>query len=307
MKIAVLGCGAVGSLFAASLSLDQNNEILCIVRSEEHAENINQSGIVINESDGSLRHSTALRAVTSTEDEEPSDLVIISVKSYDTLDAVAMHAGLFSPGTVVLTLQNGFGNHDDIITVVDPSQVLLGSTLQAVNIDSEGNIFHAANGITTLGPLSAATVSMSAAINTSDLLTEAGFEVNISDNPIDSILTKLLINVGINPVATLADSSNGCIIDNPELNLRAKNLVHEAIEVLSIDGHYYDKEEIWNSVQDTASATGSNICSMLQDVRSGRRTEISRINGAIIDIAARHGISAPLNEAIVKQIEELNR
>ena len=153
MKIAVLGCGAIGSLYAASLAQDPSNEVLCIVRSEQHASRINSSGINIISNNGCSNISASPRAVTNTENEVPADIVLIAVKSYATEDAVAGHAALFGPDTIALTLQNGYGNHLKILNAVPKERIIMGTTAMGVNIDSEGHVILAGTGKTVIGSL----------------------------------------------------------------------------------------------------------------------------------------------------------
>ena len=309
MKIAVLGCGAIGSLYAARLAQDPSNEVLCIVRSEQHASQINSSGLNIISNNGCNNISASPRAVTGTENEAPADIVLIAVKSYATEDAVNGHASRFGPDTIALTLQNGYGNHLKILKAVPAERIVMGTTAMGVNIDRDGHVILAGTGKTVIGSLAPETETGKTSLETvKKLLSDAGFETEKTSDAQGAVLDKLLINVGINAVCALNDVQNRFICDDPDMRARAEALVREAVEVLnSALGKSFDADTVWNKVLAVAEKTGLNICSMLQDVRKGSQTEISAINGAIVDIASSAGLEAPVNAAVTDEIITLTK
>ncbi len=309
MKIAILGCGAIGSLYAARLAQEPSNEVLCVVKSEAHASRINSNGINIISNNECDNISASPRAVTGTENEPPADIVLIAVKAYATEDAVNGHASLFGPDTIALTLQNGYGNHNKILSAVPAERIVMGTTAMGVNIDSDGHVILAGSGKTVVGSLAPDTEKGRAALDAVDqLLTDAGFDTEETDDAQDAVLRKLLINVGINAVCALNNVENRFICEDPAMRSRAETLVLEAVEILNgaLDRHY-DADAIWNNVIAVAEKTGQNICSMLQDVRKGNTTEISAINSAVVDIAYAAGLHAPENARITSEILKLNK
>lgn len=309
MKIAVLGCGAIGSLYAARLAQDPLNEVLCIVRSEQHASQINSSGINIISNNASSNISASPRAVTGTENESHADIVLIAVKSYATEDAIAGHASLFGPDTIALTLQNGYGNHLKILKAVPEERIIMGTTAMGVNIDREGHVILAGTGKTVIGSLAPETENGQSSLATvKKLLSDAGFDVEETPDANGAVLDKLLINVGINAVCALNNVPNRFICSDPDMHARAEALVREAVEVLNPAlAKSFDPDTVWNKVIAVAEKTGLNICSMLQDVRKGSQTEISAINGAIVDIASSAGLEAPVNAAVTDEIIKLTK
>lgn len=308
MKIAILGCGAIGSLYAARLSQDPSNEVLCIVRSESHASKINNSGINIISSNECENISARPRATTGAENASPADIVLIAVKSYATEEAVTGHPEIFGPETIALTLQNGYGNHQKILKAVpDAERIVMGTTAMGVNIDADGRVILAGSGKTVIGSLSPETEAGQRSLDTvNELLKKAGFDVEKTADAQDAVLRKLLINVGINAVCALNNVENRFICEDEQMRSRAEALVREAVDILnSALARSYDPDSIWSNVLSVAEKTGGNICSMLQDVRKNSQTEISAINGAIADIAAAAGLEAPANAAIVQEVLDL--
>ena len=306
MKIAVLGCGAVGSLYAAALEKTGQHQLLCVVRSQAHADSINESGITITEPEGAVIYAARPRGAVSVENEGPADLVLIAVKSYSTAQALSQHSALFGPDTIGLTLQNGYGNHNDLKSVLRDDRIILGTTAMGVNIRPDGRIVLAGKGPTVIGSAGSGRSAGEALDTVKNLLNEAGFETRTTDDPEDAVLNKLFINVGINAVCSLNDKENRYICGDPDMKARASALVLEAVDVVNTAlGRSYRGDEILEKVMSVARSTGNNVCSMLQDVRSRRTTEIDRINGAVLDLAASAGIKAPENEKVVSEIKGL--
>lgn len=307
MKIAILGCGAIGSLYAAHLA-QSGHDILCTVKSGTHASQINDTGIQIINTDGSEYLNAFPKACTATNGEQPADIVLISVKSYATQDAVAEHSELFGNRTIALTLQNGYGNHSAILNAVPPERIVMGTTAMGVNIASDGKIILAGKGKTIIGSLAPDTPSGSDSLELiMKVLSDAGIDTEKTDDAEDAVLHKLLINVGINAVTSLHDTENRFICENADMREHSCQLVYEAADIINRSlGRNYDARSIWENVLSVAEKTGHNVCSMLQDIRKKRPTEINAINGAIADLARSAGLSAPVNEKITKDILELS-
>ena len=305
MKISILGTGAIGSLFAAGLS--EKHDLTCIVKPESHAEAIRRDGIRIVEADGSVR--TAFpEAVTETGGMQPSQLVLIAVKAPSTGEAVRTHRDIFGEETFAISLQNGYGNHADIESVVSPERILIGTTAQGANIDSEGRVHHAGSGMTTIGalrPESEKAARMLAEVK--KIFDDAGLKTEITEDAEDAVIRKLFINTGINAVCALNDTKNIGVVTDPQMNEQARLLVMEAVDVFRRAGREYDAQEIWQHVLSVARATGENYCSMVQDIRKGRPTEILRINGAVADIARSLHFDAPLNRKVTAEVEALSK
>lgn len=308
MKIGIIGVGAVGSLFASRLAESADNEVLCAVRRQEQADDINNKGIEILEEAGSRQapeRAGKLRALVDTSGEDPAELVLVAVKSGATETAALQHRALIGPDTTVVTLQNGYGNHKALLKVTDPEHVIIGTTGQGVNIRPDGTVVHAADGPTVIGPLAGdSEAAKRAAEQAAEVLRAAGFEIRMTSDAEDAVFRKLFINVGINALCALADENNGVLLRDRQLQNESRGLVFEAVQVVNeVTGRKYDADEIWTSVYDTFSRTERNYCSMVQDVRNGRKTEIRRINGAVAELAEEAGIEAPLNRLITQEIE----
>lgn len=298
MRIAVLGAGALGTLFAGSLAAER--PVTLVGRDDEHLHAIADDGVQIRRPDGS----TERYAVDATADHaavSDADILLIAVKSYDTEAAMA-DVEPFLERPDVLTLQNGLGNAETIREFVHEEHILAGTTTNGAVIDEPGTVDHTGRGTTTIGRMwtrNDALVDHLAAT-----FRQVGLETTVVDDVERAIWEKVLVNVGINPLSALSRVSNGQIIAVPAGERVLETAVEEAHRVARADGHQFDRDPVQVTRQ-VASDTGPNRSSMLQDVERGSRTEIDALNGAVVDRAARHDIGVPVNRTLTDCIRLL--
>ena len=292
MKIAVLGAGAMGSLYGGYLS--RKNDVCLVDVWREHVDAINARGLDIDEAGGSITH-VSPRAVTSAQDAGEAGLVIVFVKSINTAEALESAAALIGSETIVLTLQNGYGNGDDIARFVPRERVVVGTTSHGCTMRGPGHIFHAGSGPTHVGALGR---DQSAARTVAAVLSESGFETDCSGKVMELVWGKLFVNIAINAVTALLDVPNGFVQSDGHARECAALLVREAVEVANASGMSFDADaEIENALA-VAVNTGGNCSSMRADVLARRRTEIGRINGAVVKKAGELGLDAPYNRMV---------
>ena len=294
MKIAILGAGAMGSLYGGPLSA--KNDVYLIDVWKEHIEAINASGlkIKVNEEDKTYRP----KAVMSADKAGKSDLVIIFVKSVNTADALSKAGWLFGDDTLALTLQNGYGNDEDILPYVKKENLLIGATASGATVLGPGYVFQAGIGPTHIGARKDGNLEKAQTVV--DLLNDAGIEAYKHDNVLAAIWQKLMVNVGINGVSAMLSTRNGFLAESKSAYSVAHRLVVEGCTVAKAEGYELDADEICRKYYiDGAKVVGHNRCSMLQDVDKKRKTEVERINGAISIIGKKHGIPTPYNDMMV--------
>lgn len=302
MHILILGAGAMGSLVGARLA-GTSATVSLLSTNREHIDALNRDGLTIEELDGSearfrLCSFHAPRAIPGK-----ADLVLVMVKSYATREAVESILGCCSGSTVFLTLQNGIGNWENIASVVDRKQVLVGSTAQGCTLVRPGRIRHGGNGATTIGEIGGpASNRVREAV---DLFRSAGFVTEASDHIERLIWEKLMVNVGINAITALTGIRNGVIAELPVASSICRAAVEEALPVARAKGYEMGPETV-DRVISIARATAINRSSMGQDVDRRKRTEIDAINGAIVAFGEELGIPTPVNRTmtgLVKIIE----
>ena len=179
MKIAVLGAGAMGSLYGAKLSHTQ--DVTMVDVNETLIDHINQNGIVVQEADGTEETYT-LKAVKSGTDIGVQDLVIVFVKGIFTKDTIRQNLSMIGSNTLVMTLQNGAGNNRDIAKFVSKDNILVGTTSHNCVVKGLGVIYHSGHGPTNIGPDVRTPDNTAKAKIAGEILKQAGFEVYVLDD-----------------------------------------------------------------------------------------------------------------------------
>jgi 2-dehydropantoate 2-reductase len=301
MKIAVVGAGAMGSLFGALLA-EAGNEVWLNDVWAEQVNAINQNGLEI-EREGKVRK-VRIKAATDAREIGEAQLVIVFVKSTQTEAAAQIAGTLAGAGGMVLTLQNGMGNADTIAEVVDPTRVLAGTTSHGATLLGPGSIRHAGVGPTTIGVWHGTKEGFDRAVQFADLFNDAGIECKAVEDVRVPVWNKLLINVGINAITALSGIKNGEILDLEVTRNLSRAAVEEAVDVARARGIGV-REDMVDHVLAVAKATAFNRSSMGQDVDNGRQTEITAINGFIVREGQDLGLKTPVNQTLTALIETL--
>jgi 2-dehydropantoate 2-reductase len=219
MKIAIVGAGAMGSLFGALLHAAAGAEVWLLDVWEAHMAAIESNGLNV-EREG-ITSTVRLRATTQAADIGRADLVIVFVKSTQTATAAKTAAALVNDQGYVLTLQNGLGNADIIARHIAPGRVIAGTTSHGATLLGPGRIRHAGVGPTVIGMWQGQ--DMTAASKLAAVFTKAGIETQAVKAVRSVVWAKLLVNAGINAITALTQIKNGQLLDldvTRELRLR---------------------------------------------------------------------------------------
>ncbi len=288
MKVAVIGPGAMGCLFAARLA-QSGAKVYLVDHKQDRAERLEKQGITVeNQGETFVEHPTMATHVPTG-----LDLVLILTKAYSTF------ALRFPPETPVLTLQNGLGNVETLCSIVGSARVLVGSTMEAAMLLDEGKVRHVASGKTSLGAWTSCPTAPA-----QELLQKAGFEVEVTDAPGQLLWEKVAINAGINPLTAILNKPNGSLLELTEIRQLMRDLVVEAAKVASTEGYRFDQSLV-ELAEDTCHRTRENISSMLQDVRAGKQTEIDAISGEILRRAQLASLPTPRTRVIYQLVRGL--
>jgi len=297
MRVAIVGPGAMGRLFAALLS--RTASVVLVDKREKRALNLTKHGFRLS---GLTNGHFRIR--TTTRPEGDFDAVIVMVKAFSTAE-VADKLPQWAGSASVLTLQNGMGNAEKLAQALGEERLVVGVTSYGANIspDNPMVVHHAGVGPTTIGVLTRKAEKSLALFE--NLLQGAGIDVRVAEDIKPVLWEKLLINAAINPVCALLRIRNGQLPALEEAWRLAANLAREGEAVASAVGVQIPSS-ILETIRDVCEKTASNRCSTLQDVLAGRPTEIPYINGHIVKQARRYGIPAPHNSAINALFEAWN-
>jgi 2-dehydropantoate 2-reductase len=299
ITLEIVGPGSVGLALAGRLSGVPEVSVRLRVRDAETADRLNRSGFVLSEGDTALRRRVA--AVAPGTSGPPTEVLVVAVKCPQTAGAAAAHAAAVGPATLVVTVQNGLGA-DRVLSGVLGRPATVAVTRLAAHRTDDG-VRLVSPGRTWVGPAPAGNEALRdrliAALNAAGLPTEPA-------DPIEPhVWRKLLVNAAINAPAALTGLRNGELAGRPELVALMRNVLAEALAVaaaLGVPGLPPDPPAALAETLAVAEATAGNVCSMLADRRAGRPTEIDFINGALVQRAAEHGVSVPVNETLVRLI-----
>ncbi len=300
MKTAIVGPGAMGSLFAYYL-ISAGEEVWLIDHRPARAEKIKKDGIKIEGISG--EHHFKPRITANPEEAGEAELIIICVKAYDTEAAIKSVAPLIGETTTVLSVQNGKGNLEIIAGVVGEEQVIGGTTAQGATVLGEGHIRHAGLGETIIGsPAEAASKRLEPV---TALFNRSGVETSTTDDLEGLIWGKLLINVGINALTALTRLKNGHLLDYPGTRKLMAEAVSEGAKVVDAKGIHLSYPDAVDKVESVARATAANISSMLQDVLKRKCTEVDYINGVIVSEGQKLRINTPVNQSLTYLVKTL--
>lgn len=296
-RVCILGCGAIGSLYAAHLA--RVAEVYAFVRREEHARALNEQGLRVS---GKRDFKASLRATTDARSLPQFDFGIVCTKSTQTAEAVAPVAHLFDEGAL-LSAQNGLGN-EEIIASYTKGYVIRGTTFMSGSRHSDVHVELELDTETWLGPFEPTETPFAVVKEVADLIVAGGLKAQALPDARPAQWSKLIFNASVNSVAALTELPHCPLFAAEEEFSDLGRLLHDLIEEgkrvaaeLGIQLH----EDPWE--MNKIGAQTNHPPSMLYDVRHRLQTEVDFLGGAIAREAERAGLSAPLHTALYRLIK----
>jgi 2-dehydropantoate 2-reductase len=297
MKITVLGAGSMGSLFGGYLSA--SNDVCLLDVWKEHMDAVNRSGLKIQKGDETLLFHP--KGYTKAEEIGLSDLVIVFVKSTQTAAAVAANMALFGPDTLAVSLQNGLGNEEGLLTCLDPHNIIMGTTQMTAGTIEPGWVKNNGGLRTYVGPL---TDNVEGTERIAAAFREAGFDTGVctAEGVQRMIWDKLLVNASGNPLNALLQAPNTIFQTNESARAILESVARENVRIANACGFDFSADTLMTRLDALFTSAPNHKSSMMQDREHKRKTEIDMINGAIVRKAHSLGLAAPNNEMIVNLI-----
>ena len=296
MKVAVVGCGAIGGLFAAHLAQAQAQaEVWAVDIWEAHVAAIAAAGLTVERA--GHRRTVALRATTDPAVPGIVDVVMICVKHGQTSTAAAASRQLIGPGTLLVTVQNGLGNVEIIRGLYPDNPLLFGFTPLTSEVVGPGAIAAGGAGTTCLWPIHGAVSPMMQAFCAR--LTEGGIEIALTPEIQMEVWKKLVVNCCLNPVCALAGVTVGAACDHPHVRALMDGVLGEIVALAKARDIPLFAERAHAYFAKVSAAARGHFPSMVADFRSRRPTEIDALNGAVLRQSAEHGLPAPYNQSLV--------
>ena len=295
MRICIVGCGAIGGLYAAHLAQLPELEVWAFDVSAEHVAAINRDGLRVT---GHASLVGSVRAVCDPAEIPACELGIVAVKGTLTEAAIAACADRFADGAVC-SVQNGIGNEEVIARYVP--RVMRGVTLPAAHLAAPGVIHMDGAGTTWVGPFEPQSAAWEEVQRLASLLDASGLQTRAMADARGAQWTKLLFNCATNPVCALTGLTHGELCELPPTRALAGELLREGRAVAQALGIVLedDPEELVDAL---GRANYDHKPSMLQDVLAQRPTEIGTLNEALVAQARACGVPAPANGAVAELI-----
>ena len=298
MRVCIIGCGAIGSLFGAHLARLDDVEVWAYDMYQDHVDAINAGGLRLSGESDVHSHP---KATSDASEIPPCDFGIIATKTLHTRPAMEAVAHAFKDGAVC-SVQNGVGSEEVIAEYVP--QVIRGTTFPAGRLIEPGHVQQDTGGKTWIGPFEPQSASMEDIQLLADRLTESGMETLAMEDSRGAQWTKVIFNAATNPLGALTQLPHGVACDQAGVRKLMSGLVAEGVAVAEALGITLDDDP--NNVIDHAHKVAyHHKASMLQDALARRKTEVAALNGGIVQFGQQTGVPTPLNAAIQALIEGL--
>jgi 2-dehydropantoate 2-reductase len=289
MRVCVVGCGAIGSLFAAHLA--DVAEVWAYDLQRAHVDAINNGGLRIS---GVSDLVANVRATADPAEIPPCEYGIVATKSMHTESAIAATAPVFEDAAVC-SVQNGVGNEELIARHV--SRVIRGTTFPAGHLVEPGHVEQDTGGKTWIGPFEPKPAAIEEVERLAGALSEGGMETIAMPDSRGAQWTKLIFNAASNPVGALTGLPHGWACERADIRELVRGLVAEGRAVADALGVELDSDP--DELIDHATRVAhDHKASMLQDVEARRPTEVDFLNGGISRFGREQGIETPLNDAL---------
>jgi len=296
-RVCIVGCGAIGSLFAAHLA--RVTEVWAFVRREDHAAGLNREGLQVT---GTHNFHAALKASARPEDIPDCDLAIVATKIRHVSESIAPVGHRFDHGAV-LSAQNGFGS-EEFIAQHTRGQIIRGATFMSGTRHSDTLVQYELDTATWMGPFEPTHTPFSVVKEAAELIVASGLKAEAMPDARPAQWSKLIFNASVNGASALTGLPHSPhFADESEpssLGHLLRALIDEGrmvAEALGVKLH----EDPW--AMNKIGAMTNHPPSMLYDVRNQLPTEVDFLSGAIALQAQRAGVEAPLHTAVYRLIK----
>lgn len=311
MRWAIVGAGAMGSVFGGHLALAGHDVTLVDVRAD-HIQAVRQSGLELRRPG----RETAVVALAATTDPAadlgPVDVALFLCKGFATEDAARSVKHALGPESWAVTVQNGLGNDRALAQVFPVAQVVPGTTTVGAMTDGPGVVSTSpgtaqGRSRTDLGPPRSGRDIPPGVEALAATLTEAGLPTEALPSADVVIWTKLAMAASMGPLSAILRRTVKDVMDDPAGRALQEDMFREIVAVAAAAGVQLDADEVWAHCQATYDSVGHHATSMAADVVAGRRTEIDTMALEVARLAAEHGVPAPVTRTVGRLVKALER
>jgi 2-dehydropantoate 2-reductase len=295
-EILIAGTGALACLFAARLAA-AGEPVAMLGSWPEGLQALRRAGVRLVEADG-RQQAYPVQVYDDLTACAGVRFALVLVKSWQTERLANQLADCLADDGLALTLQNGLGNAAILSRTLGLPRVALGVTTTGATLLGPGRVRAAGEGV----------ISLEAHPRLEPLanrLRAANFELEVVADSQSLVWGKLVINAAVNPLTALLDIPNGQLLERPNARKLLGALAQETAVVAAAQGIRLPYDDPVTQVEQVVQRTSANISSMLQDTRRGALTEIEAINGAVVRVGERFGVSTPLNRSMLELVQAM--
>ena len=300
VRVAVLGCGAIGSLYAAHLTRAPGVEVWAVDPWADHMAAVRENGLRVT---GLADFVAPVRAVTDASELPPCELGIVATKAQHTASAVKAAAKALA-GAGVVSVQNGVGNEEVIAGFLN--RVMRGTIVTAGAVTAPGVVRYDAPGDSWIGPFEPSPARPDEIALLAELLNAGGLATHAVADARGPQWTKVVFNAATSPLAALTGLTVGQVCTDPGLSREVGRLIDEGEAVCAKAGITLTRDPR-DAVAEAIREAYAHKPSMLQDVLARRTTEIAVLNGGIAAEGRRTGVPTPAHDAMVALVNGLER
>ena len=292
MKAAIVGAGGVGGYFGGLLAR-AGHDVTFVARGE-HLEAVRRNGGLRVESQNDGDFHAPGRGVQDTADAGVQDLVLLNVKMFHNDTAIASLPPMVGPDTVVLTLQNGIDNGDQIAAVIGPGPVMIGSAFMEGRISEPGVVTQGGPGTAGFGEMTVGITQRGERLH--QTFVDAGWRIELHENMTGMLWKKFAYIAGSAAVCAAAN----CVYEEmrtiPTTRALIQQAIEEALEVGRASGAPIMDDSLEWAMNSLDRFPAQGRASMAKDFTEGRPVELEGLNGALIRLAQRTGTPTPAND-----------
>jgi 2-dehydropantoate 2-reductase len=303
MKIAIVGTGAMGSVYAG-LFASAGHEVWAIDRWREHVDAMREKGLRVEGASGD--RTVRVNATTETREAGPCDLVVLATKAMHVREAASSIRPLLKDETPVLSIQNGLGGPDTAASILGKERVMVGVVGGfGASMRSPGHAHHNGWELVRLGEFGGPITSRLKQVE--EVWRGAGFRVKVFDDIDQLVWEKLLCNCAYSGPCAIAETTIGGVMADPDLSRISATCASEGFAVAKKKGVKLGFDDPVAYVRDFGSKIPNARPSVLLDLMAKRKSEIDVINGSIPRVAKTLGMEAPVNEAVTTLVRAKER
>lgn len=303
MKIVVMGSGSLGGYFGGLLA--KSGEDVTFIARGNHLKAIQTNGLTVKSVEGTF--TVKAKATDKPETTETPDLILFTVKTYDTVTASKALAPIVGPETSIITIQNGVTSKEEIEDILGQGKVLPGSAYIETTVEAPG-VIHQLGGPRKILFGEADGSRSTRVIRIEELLKKAGINHEVSEDVVRELWQKFLFICALAGVTCATRLTLGEILSYDSSRWAFEETIRETHRVGVAHGVRFTQDAVEKALNVAKAMSPNMKSSMQRDMESGRRLEIDTLNRTVVNLGKKYGIPVPLNESIyafVKPYDEL--